>query len=159
MGGISRWDNYEMLRPGGSLIVNSPSNAHHTGLSPKPTHKPKLDDLYQRQMLMRHNSDEEFRRYNTRPNGYPSPEAIGREEQHRPLPPQPIREINWERFAHLRKGNSKEWRNSGGRANPRLNLKEAGSTTATEGLHSYKSEKALPSFLRNQTKSPERGKW
>lgn len=26
-------------------------------------------------------------------------------------------------------------------------------------MQTYKSEKALPSFIRNQTKSPERGKW
>lgn len=60
------------MRPGGSLIVNSPSNAYHTGLSPKPS-KFKLDDLYQRQMLTRHASDEEFRKYNQRVNVYPSP--------------------------------------------------------------------------------------
>lgn len=44
-------------------------------------------------------------------------------------------------------------RNSGGRANNRL--KDTASTN-TESLQTYKSEKALPSFLRNQTKSPER---
>jgi hypothetical protein len=50
-----------MAKPGGSLIISSPNN-HHTGLSPKPSPKYKLDDLYQRQhqqqMLARHASDE-----------------------------------------------------------------------------------------------------
>ncbi len=97
MGGSSRWDNYESARPGGSLIVNSPSNQHHTGLSPKPAPKFKLDDLYQRQMLNRHASDEEFRRFNhQRVNIYPSPEALGRgEEVHRPQFNQMGREFNW----------------------------------------------------------------
>jgi hypothetical protein len=49
---------------------------------------------------------------------------------------------------------SSQVRNSGGRTNNRL--KETTSTTNTESLQTYKSEKALPSFLRNQTKSPER---
>lgn len=138
MGGSSRWDNYESARPGGSLIVNSPSNAHHTGLSPKPAPKFKLDDLYQRQMLVRYASDEELRRHNQRVNMYPSPEALGRgEEGHRQQPPQQGREINWDRLAHLRKGSSKDHekepffkaRNSGGRTNNRL--KETASTTNT----------------------------
>lgn len=69
-----RWENYESFRPGGSLIIPNPSSPHHTGLSPKPAPKYKLDDLYQRQqMLVRHASDEEFKRFNQRNNGYPSP--------------------------------------------------------------------------------------
>ena len=117
-------------------------------------------------MLVRHASDEEFKRFNQRNNGYPSPEAGLRHEEavHRgPHSYQVEKNINWERLAYLRKGNSKEHekemgyfkaRNSGGRANNRL--KETASTTNTESLQTYKSEKALPSFLRNQTKSPER---
>lgn len=66
IGPTNRWENYEM-RPGGSMIITSPSN-HQTGLSPKPVPKYKLDDLFNRQMLARHSSEEEFKRFNQRLN-------------------------------------------------------------------------------------------
>jgi len=73
---MGRLENGETIRPHCSLIVTNPNNPHHTGLSPKPTPKFRLDDLYQRQqMLARHSSEEEFKRFNPRPNLYPSPEA------------------------------------------------------------------------------------
>lgn len=64
IGPTSRWDND--MRPGGSMIITSPN--HQTGLSPKPAPKYRLDDLFNRQMLARHSSEEEFKRFNQRLN-------------------------------------------------------------------------------------------
>lgn len=53
----NRWENYESVRPGGSLILNY--HNHHTGLSPKPP-KFRLEDVYrqqQQQLLPRQASD------------------------------------------------------------------------------------------------------
>lgn len=47
-------------------------------------------------------------------------------------------------------------RGSGGKVNNAL--KETSSTTNTEGLNTYKSERTFPSFLRNQGKSPSKPK-
>lgn len=47
-------------------------------------------------------------------------------------------------------------RGSGGKVNNIL--KETSSTTTTEGVNTYKSEKTFPSFLRSQTKSPAKFK-
>ena len=47
-------------------------------------------------------------------------------------------------------------RGSGGKVNNAL--KETSSTTNTEGLNTYKSERTFPSFLRNQAKSPAKQK-
>ena len=47
-------------------------------------------------------------------------------------------------------------RNSGGRTNQRLNIKETASTQSNEPLLLHKSEKTLPSFIRNHNKSPDR---
>lgn len=88
-----RWENYESMRPGGSLIVNYANN-HHTGLSPKPAPKFKLEDLYRQppqqhqQLLTRYGSDDEFKRYNPRPSNAISP---GEEAQR--LVPE--RNFNW----------------------------------------------------------------
>lgn len=74
-----RWENFESLRPGGSLIVNFTQTNPQAGLTLKNSPKFRLDDLYQRQqqqhqqMLARHASDEEFRRYNPRPSNALSP--------------------------------------------------------------------------------------
>jgi hypothetical protein len=165
VGSNIRWENYETMRPGGSLIISSPTGMHQSGLSPKPSPKYKLDDLLHKQhMLARHSSEEEFKRFNLR-GGYATE---GRPEedrfQQRGSNLQLDKNINWERLAHLRKGSSKDQtkdpeffkaRNSGGRANNRLK-ETASTTTSNEPLQTYKSEKMLPSFLRNQTKSPER---
>lgn len=154
------WANYESIRPGGSLIVNY----NQSPINKKTSPKFKLDELYQRQhqqqVLARHGSDEEFRRFNPRPNNALSPGSPGEE-------PRPDRQYGWERIANIRKGASKEQekdpmffkaRNSGGRANQKINFKETVSTTSTDHLLTHKSEKMLPSFLRNQTKSPDRMK-
>ena len=154
-----RWENYESMRPGGSLIVNYTQN-NQGAVGQKLSPKSRLDDLYQRQqqqhqMLARHASDEEFRRYNPRPSNALSPGDDLRQPQ--------------ASIQNLHKNNSKDHkkepaffkaRNSGGRTNQRLNLKETSSTTATneQQLHTYKSEKTLPSFIRNQTRSPDRFK-
>jgi hypothetical protein len=163
--GSAPWANYEAMRPGGSLIVNYNQSNHHGQLSPKLNPKFKLDDLYQRQhqqqLLARHSSDEEFRRFNPRPSNALSPSSPAEE-------PRQGTPYGWDRHANLKKGTSKEHekestyfkaRNSGGRANQRLNLKETASTTNSgDQLTSHKSEKMLPSFLRNQTRSPDRMK-
>jgi serine/threonine protein kinase len=47
-------------------------------------------------------------------------------------------------------------RGSGGKVNNAL--KETSSTTNTEGLNTYKSERTFPSFLRNLNKSPSKPK-
>jgi hypothetical protein len=132
IGNANRWENYESVRPGGSLIVSMNTSPHHVGVSPKPAPKYKLDDLYQRQqMLVRHSSEEEFKRFNQRINVYPSPEAPRMEELNYRggSPMQMDKNINLERLAYLRKGSSKDHekevgffntRNSGGRANNRL---------------------------------------
>jgi len=74
VGSNIRWENYESLRPGGSMIISSPSNAHQSGLSPKPAPKYKIDDLFHKQQLLaRHSSEEEFKRFNLRNNNYPIP--------------------------------------------------------------------------------------
>jgi serine/threonine protein kinase len=47
-------------------------------------------------------------------------------------------------------------RGSGGKVNNAL--KETSSTTNTEGMNTYKSERTFPSFLRSQAKSPSKPK-
>lgn len=164
-----RWENYESMRPGGSLIVNFTQGNHQGGLTQKPSPKFKLDDIYHRQqqqhqqLLARHASDEEFRRFNPRPSNAVSPGEEQSRQTHE-------RQFNLDRIANLHKNGSKDLkkempffkaRNSGGRTNQRLNLKETASTINTmntEPLLSHKSEKTLPSFLRSQTRSPDRMK-
>ena len=60
--GQGHWGNYQSVRTGGSLIVNTHSPTNGPQLTQKPSPKFKLDELYQRQhqqqMLARHASDE-----------------------------------------------------------------------------------------------------
>ena len=103
--------------------------------------------------MARHGSEEEFKRYGQRPSNMAASDIAIRPEEDHPrekhTSPHLEKNIPWD---VIRRGLPKEGlfrsRNSGGRNNIPL----------AEQLSTHRSEKTLPSFLRNQNKSPDRFK-
>jgi hypothetical protein len=147
-----KWENYEKMKPGGSLILNSPT--HQSSIHSNQPSKHKLEDLLHRQnMIARHASEEEFKRYNYRVNQMAISNINPRIEEDSNNKFPPFANKYTSEIIPSRKGNSKghdkdnvyfRARNSGGRTG----------TKDTPELSNTKSEKTLPSFIRNQNRSP-----